>query len=144
MQHFSLSSYSITDLNERAALEQQIMEFGQTPKQLFTKPHVARPSQTDVILKNHRLNRLNSNTSTGTTNSVDIMPSVTTSDEVVAMGSEGVARGNDVAEADTGTTDVWQEVGELMVERSYELHKAGVTGVKWSEDASVIYSIDQG
>ena len=29
----------ITDINQRIALELQIMEFGQTPKQLFIKPH---------------------------------------------------------------------------------------------------------
>lgn len=34
----------ITDLHERSALEMQIMEFGQTPKQLFIKPHPAKYS----------------------------------------------------------------------------------------------------
>ena len=29
----------IDDPNERASLEAQILEFGQTPKQLFTSPH---------------------------------------------------------------------------------------------------------
>lgn len=33
---------SISDPNEKASLQAQIMEFGQTPKQLFTKPHPAR------------------------------------------------------------------------------------------------------
>ncbi|XP_061707525.1 protein FAN-like [Cydia pomonella] len=32
----------IYDMNDRHALEVQIMEFGQVPKQLFTKPHVRR------------------------------------------------------------------------------------------------------
>ena len=31
--------YSIRDPEELAAIELQIKEFGQTPKQLFTKPH---------------------------------------------------------------------------------------------------------
>ena len=35
----SLSSTSIRDPEERAAIELQIKEFGQTPKQLFTQPH---------------------------------------------------------------------------------------------------------
>lgn len=30
---------SIDDPNERASLEAQILEFGQTPKQIFTNPH---------------------------------------------------------------------------------------------------------
>ncbi|XP_026322727.1 protein FAN-like isoform X2 [Hyposmocoma kahamanoa] len=32
----------ISDMNDRHALEVQIMEFGQVPKQLFTKPHVRK------------------------------------------------------------------------------------------------------
>lgn len=36
------SCCSIQDLNERTALETQIMEFGQTPKRLFTQPHPQR------------------------------------------------------------------------------------------------------
>lgn len=32
----------VFDMNDRHALEVQIMEFGQIPKQLFTKPHVRK------------------------------------------------------------------------------------------------------
>jgi factor associated with neutral sphingomyelinase activation len=32
----------VYDMNDRHALEVQIMEFGQIPKQLFTKPHVRK------------------------------------------------------------------------------------------------------
>ena len=35
-------TFSVRDENERAAFETQIMEFGQTPKQLFTSPHPQR------------------------------------------------------------------------------------------------------
>ncbi|KAJ2953827.1 hypothetical protein O0L34_g1455 [Tuta absoluta] len=35
----------IYDMNDRHALEVQIMEFGQVPKQLFTKPHVRKITQ---------------------------------------------------------------------------------------------------
>lgn len=41
-QAVSYLSNRIKDLNERACLETQIMEFGQTPKQLFTSPHPQR------------------------------------------------------------------------------------------------------
>lgn len=33
---------AITDLNDRLALEVQITEFGQVPKQLFSRPHPPR------------------------------------------------------------------------------------------------------
>lgn len=36
---------SIADLNQRHALEVQIMEFGQIPKQVFTVPHPKRKSK---------------------------------------------------------------------------------------------------
>lgn len=34
--------FSINNPNERESLKQQILEFGQTPKQLFTQPHPHR------------------------------------------------------------------------------------------------------
>lgn len=39
---FFFFSWSIMDTNERVALLTQILEFGQTPKQLFTIPHPRR------------------------------------------------------------------------------------------------------
>lgn len=38
----SVDLAAITDLNDRLALEVQITEFGQVPKQLFLKPHPQR------------------------------------------------------------------------------------------------------
>lgn len=38
----SVDLAAITDLNDRLALEVQITEFGQVPKQLFSKPHPQR------------------------------------------------------------------------------------------------------
>ncbi|XP_045511123.1 protein FAN-like [Colias croceus] len=38
----SVDLESIYDMNDKHALEVQIMEFGQVPKQLFTKPHVRK------------------------------------------------------------------------------------------------------
>ena len=119
---------SITDLNERAALEQQIMEFGQTPKQLFTKPHVARPNQMDIAVKNHKF--FNSHTP----------PSLS----IESKECDATEKGGTMDKGVNDVPDIWGKVGDLKVQYSYELHKAGVTGVRWSEDASVIYSIDQG
>jgi len=39
----------VKDANERVALETQIMEFGQTPKQLFDHPHPHRCIPTQAI-----------------------------------------------------------------------------------------------
>lgn len=40
---------SITDLNHRHALEVQIMEFGQIPKQVFNVPHPKRKSALQIL-----------------------------------------------------------------------------------------------
>ena len=40
---------SIKDANDRVAVETQIMEFGQTPKQLFDHPHPQRCLPTQVV-----------------------------------------------------------------------------------------------
>lgn len=40
---------SISDPNEKASMQSQIMEFGQTPKQLFTKPHPTRFSAPNPV-----------------------------------------------------------------------------------------------
>ncbi|ESO92986.1 hypothetical protein LOTGIDRAFT_119976, partial [Lottia gigantea] len=39
---------SLKDLNERSSMETQIMEFGQTPRQLFVTPHPQRFSSMAV------------------------------------------------------------------------------------------------
>ncbi|XP_013133994.1 PREDICTED: protein FAN-like [Papilio polytes] len=43
----------VYDMNDRHALEVQIMEFGQVPKQLFTKPHVRKVTQSIQIPLSH-------------------------------------------------------------------------------------------
>jgi factor associated with neutral sphingomyelinase activation len=48
----------IEDPNERARIEIQIMEFGQTPKQLFTKPHP--PRFTEDGLRHHSFTTVSS------------------------------------------------------------------------------------
>lgn len=43
------------DLNERHALEVQIMEFGQIPKQVFTVPHPRRKNFRRISLEPHQI-----------------------------------------------------------------------------------------
>ena len=50
MHLLPLSTPSVRDPEELAAIELQIKEFGQTPKQLFTKPH---PRKTVVSKVRH-------------------------------------------------------------------------------------------
>jgi len=67
---------SITDVRERAAIESQIQEFGQTPKQLFLSPHPSRMDSNNgngigigsVQLSASLLSNSSSNTAASTAN----------------------------------------------------------------------------
>lgn len=42
---------TVKDANARHALEIQISEFGQIPKQLFTRPHVSRDTESSLQIE---------------------------------------------------------------------------------------------
>lgn len=46
---------SITDLNERHAVEVQIMEFGQIPKQVFKVPHPQRKVSCQLLTEPNQI-----------------------------------------------------------------------------------------
>lgn len=46
---------SISDLNERHALEVQIMEFGQIPKQVFKVPHPQRKTGQRILKEPYQI-----------------------------------------------------------------------------------------
>ena len=50
--HFLISGFflrfSVENVEEKQCYESQIIEFGQTPKQLFTKPHPKKLKNLDI------------------------------------------------------------------------------------------------
>uniref|UniRef100_A0A8C6YD95 Neutral sphingomyelinase activation associated factor n=1 Tax=Naja naja TaxID=35670 RepID=A0A8C6YD95_NAJNA len=97
---------SIMDTNERVALLTQILEFGQTPKQLFTIPHPRR-----IIPKLKSWSRASSHS-----------PSVTES---------SVSPGEDSFEDLTEESILlsWNNMASLKLDGQYKIHKGPITGI---------------
>ncbi|XP_070575197.1 protein FAN-like isoform X2 [Ptychodera flava] len=119
---------SINDPNERAALENQILEFGQTPRQLFTSPHPARYAGADTS---------------------KLIPSnivLTTEYDQPSLSAEG-----DAPETEEGLVDGfvmvassnWNDMEQLHPCFEHRLHKDTVMCVKLSEDCKNIFSASQ-
>ncbi|KAL3859053.1 hypothetical protein ACJMK2_009289 [Sinanodonta woodiana] len=116
---------SIIDKNERACLEVQIMEFGQIPKQLFTKPHPHRYGNRGIPRS---------------------LSSV--SDSCVTQGSEIIRqKSTDVFEEDakkiTTRLSSLEDFCKMTLNRQYSLHKDVVTDVKLSPDGKCIFSVSR-
>uniref|UniRef100_A0A671UJY5 Neutral sphingomyelinase activation associated factor n=1 Tax=Sparus aurata TaxID=8175 RepID=A0A671UJY5_SPAAU len=94
---------SIEDPDQRIAMLTQILEFGQTPKQLFTSPHPQR-----ITPRFHNMTRSSSITSPLTSQSED------SSFEDLTEESRKLA---------------WANMGNLKLLSSHKIHKEAVTGI---------------
>lgn len=126
----------IPDPNERASMEIQIMEFGQTPKQLFTMPHPQRHSGGSVP-------RPVTNHCTAAEHKAAARPAP-------AVGLEG----GDAPPADGFADHEKEEIpensalslenfGKLKTQLQYTLHKDLVAAVSMSADERNILSVSQ-
>ncbi|KAK3746418.1 hypothetical protein QZH41_012767, partial [Actinostola sp. cb2023] len=117
---------SITEPNERASLEAQILEFGQTPKQLFRSPHprrIASPSSTNGL--QHVLD--------GDNLENEARP-------------ENIPVVNLSVDFDDGTApepEHWTNIDKLEQTSSQKLHKHTVTSVQLSKDCKHVFSVSQ-
>ncbi|XP_065676100.1 protein FAN isoform X3 [Hydra vulgaris] len=113
---------NITNSTERYCLESQILEFGQTPKQLFTKPH---PRRQPISIPLHLVNV----------------------DKVALFDSPDHFTFND--HVDGRDQDVFPNLPllnwykKLKLKIVTKLHKDCVLGVDLSDDAQIIYSVSQ-
>lgn len=83
---------SYTDPTERAAVEIQVNEYGQAPKQLFFTPHPKRftSSISEIELNSSRieeLNKKNLNDSYSNINSIEMNSFISNKDKVVSQSS---------------------------------------------------------
>ena len=136
---------SVKDINERAALEQQIMEFGQTPKQLFTHPHPRRLPTSDVT--HTTLGPSDAHTDAPCKN-VDV-----SDDDKVSLPSDAIDSRNvtnDVCKAshENSVTSAWFDdrnaLQNATVTHTHHLHKSPATRVLWNDTDDIIYSVGQG
>ncbi|XP_020512624.1 protein FAN isoform X2 [Labrus bergylta] len=113
---------SIQDPDQRIAMLTQILEFGQTPKQLFTSPHPQR-----ITARLHNITHSPSSTSP-------------LSELSLASHSEDSSF-EDLTEESRKL--VWSNMGNLKLVSSQKIHKEAVTGIAVSRDGSSIFSTSQ-
>uniref|UniRef100_A0A4W4DWV1 Neutral sphingomyelinase (N-SMase) activation associated factor n=1 Tax=Electrophorus electricus TaxID=8005 RepID=A0A4W4DWV1_ELEEL len=105
---------SIEDPDQKIAMLTQILEFGQTPRQLFTTPHPQR-----ITPRFH-------NISTGT--SLSATPNDMESFEDLTEESKKLA---------------WSNMNKLSLQSSHKIHKEAVTGIAVTLSGTSIFSTSQ-
>ncbi|XP_074800443.1 protein FAN isoform X4 [Natator depressus] len=112
---------SIMDPNEKVALLTQILEFGQTPKQLFTTPHPRR-----IIPKFKSLSR--------------------TSNHNVSIAESPVSPSEESFEDLTEESIMlaWNNIAKLKLDEQHKIHKEEITGIAVSCNGSSVFTTSQG
>ncbi|XP_069477194.1 protein FAN isoform X2 [Ambystoma mexicanum] len=111
---------SIEDPDHEIAMLTQILEFGQTPKQLFTKPHPQRITQ-----KSRSISRSSSH-------------STSLIDYPVSPSEESF---EDLTEE--SRTLAWSNIGKLEIVDQHQIHKEPITGIAVSNNGSSIFTTSQ-
>lgn len=129
---------AIADPAERESLQAQIMEFGQTPKQLFSIPH---PSRRSGMAGAAGSGSASTSTLDGPMTSVD--------DAVLGVdGSDGplhVVETSASADADPATLIAveWVQVHNLTMSSYHKLHRDAIQGASVSADGHTLYTVSQ-
>ncbi|XP_067146586.1 protein FAN [Apteryx mantelli] len=111
---------SIMDPNEKVALLTQILEFGQTPKQLFTIPHPRR-----IIPKLKSLSRASSH-------------SVSIAESPVSPNEESF---EDLTEESIMLA--WNNIAKLKLHEQCKIHKEAITGIAVTCNGSSVFTTSQ-
>ncbi|XP_048576936.1 protein FAN isoform X2 [Nematostella vectensis] len=127
---------SITDPNERASLESQILEFGQTPKQLFTSPHPQR-----LVSATPTMGASPSPLVHSVVNGTSEQHSARENHETIPVvhvnvDFEGSQLSNDAMAP-------WTRMESLDKSSAHKLHKDTVTAVRLSRDCRHVFSVSQ-
>ncbi|TSL34539.1 Protein FAN [Bagarius yarrelli] len=112
---------SIEDPDQKIAMLTQILEFGQTPRQLFTKPHPQR-----ITPRFHNL-------SAGT--------SLSTSPNDFSLGSPSMESFEDLTEE--SKTLAWSNMNKLTLQTSHKIHKEPVTGIAVTLNGVSVFTTSQ-
>ncbi|XP_062502057.1 protein FAN-like [Corticium candelabrum] len=121
---------SISDPNEKASLENQILEFGQTPKQLFTHPHPRRNT---------------ASTRGATTKGLSLTsePSVDSTDDGAALDTDSPLISEAYSVSKDSENSSWQHLANLKLCCEQRAHKESVTAVAFSHDGQTVFSVAQ-
>ncbi|XP_064409758.1 protein FAN isoform X2 [Latimeria chalumnae] len=113
---------SIEDLNEKIAMLTQILEFGQTPKQLFLTPHPQR-----ITPRIQNLSRASSR-SISFVESSPVSPSDDSSFEDLTEESRRL---------------VWNNLSKLKLDCQHKIHKEAVTGIAVTKNGGSVFTTSQ-
>uniref|UniRef100_F6Y544 Neutral sphingomyelinase activation associated factor n=1 Tax=Xenopus tropicalis TaxID=8364 RepID=F6Y544_XENTR len=111
---------SIEDPDQKVAMLTQILEFGQTPKQLFTKPHPKR-----IITNSKSMSRSSS-------------LNVSIADSPGSLSEESF---EDLTEESKSLA--WGNITRLRIESGHKIHKESITGVAVSCNGSSVFTTSQ-
>ncbi|KAF5926276.1 hypothetical protein HPG69_011406 [Diceros bicornis minor] len=111
---------SIENPDEKVAMLTQILEFGQTPKQLFVTPHPRRiTSKFKSLFQTSSCN-------------------ASTADSPVSPGEESF---EDLTEE--SKTLAWNNITKLQLHEQHKIHKEAVTGIAVSRNGSSVFTTSQ-
>ncbi|XP_072169728.1 protein FAN-like [Diadema setosum] len=163
---------SISDPNEKASLQAQIMEFGQTPKQLFTKPHPARfstpasstgtaataatgvPQEEPQTASGHPSagpppSSLDACTGPSRSPSEGLSESRTNDSQ--GMSFESPPADDQLQDPESSSNQIgkksprspWERITHLQPSFHYKLHKDSVCDLKLSSDNKTVFSVSK-
>uniref|UniRef100_A0A8C7DG45 Neutral sphingomyelinase activation associated factor n=1 Tax=Oncorhynchus kisutch TaxID=8019 RepID=A0A8C7DG45_ONCKI len=115
---------SIEDPNEKIAMLIQILEFGQTPTQLFTTPHPQRI--------------------TPRFQSISRTPSVNTPLNELSPGNTSTSEDSSFEDLTEETRRLaWNNIAKLKLMSTHKIHKEAVTGIAVTRTASSVFTTSQ-
>ncbi|XP_056377981.1 protein FAN isoform X2 [Hyla sarda] len=109
----------IEDPDQKIAMLTQILEFGQTPKQLFTKPHPKR-----IFSKSRSFSRSSSQ-------NLSTVESVSPSEDSF----------EDLTEE--SKTIAWSNITKFQIESRHKIHKEAITDIAVSSNGSSVFTTSQ-
>ncbi|XP_030831134.1 protein FAN-like [Strongylocentrotus purpuratus] len=164
---------SISDPNEKASMQSQIMEFGQTPKQLFTKPHPTRFSAPNPVAavgstEQEATQRSNqsfigkvetsprpelpsSSSSSASAGPVQDQPegapcSWVNDSSVLpphSIQDSGHLENSEPSLSQISPRSPWERITQLQPSFSYKLHKDSVCDLKLSSNNNTVFSVSK-
>ncbi|XP_022082216.1 protein FAN-like isoform X2 [Acanthaster planci] len=136
---------NIKDPNERAAIKVQIMEFGQTPKQLFIKPHPSRFSPAGPASRHS-----NNSSPVPIPPPVDDKPTSDRPRSDSDVLTEGTHPAAEDLEGETASSaprkgsplsHQWDRMDQLQPSCQHKLHKDTVKDVQVSDNGKMVFSV---
>uniref|UniRef100_A0A8C5M964 Neutral sphingomyelinase activation associated factor n=1 Tax=Leptobrachium leishanense TaxID=445787 RepID=A0A8C5M964_9ANUR len=110
----------IEDTDQKIAMLTQILEFGQTPKQLFTKPHPKR-----IFVKSRSVSRSSSQ-------------NLSAAESPASTNEESF---EDLTEENKFAA--WNNITKFKIENGYKIHKEAVTCITLSSNGSSVFTTSQ-